>query len=108
MLLLLKLLLGSFRRLFSSRRNLWLENLAMRQQLMVFNRRRSRPKIGDLDRLFWLVARCFWVPGGQLSSSSLLKRQCVGIESASASIGVGSPAMDKRLVASGSVRNCAI
>jgi hypothetical protein len=57
---LLRLLLGSFRHLFSSRRNLWLENLALRQQLMVFKRRRSRPKIGNLDKLFWLVARCFW------------------------------------------------
>src|SRR5260370_42527816 len=56
---LLRLLLGSLRRLFSSRRNLWLENLALRQQLMVF-KRRSRPKIGNLDKLFWLVARCFW------------------------------------------------
>src|SRR5258708_2874225 len=57
---LLRLLLGSLRRLFSSRRNLWLENLALRQQLMVFKPRRSRPKIGNLDKLFWLVARRFW------------------------------------------------
>src|SRR5260370_32545257 len=57
---LLRLLLGSFRRLFSSRRNLWLENLALRQQLMVFQRHGSRPKIGNLDNLCGLVARCFW------------------------------------------------
>src|SRR5260221_8089678 len=57
---LLRLLLGSFRRLLSSRRNLWLENLALRQQLMIFKRRRSWPKIGNLNRLFWLVARRFW------------------------------------------------
>ena len=60
MLRLLRLLLGSFRRLFSSRRNLWLENLALRQQLMVFQRHGSRPKIGNLDKLFWLLARRFW------------------------------------------------
>ncbi len=45
---LLRLLLGSLRRLFSSRRNLWLENLALRQQLMAFQRHGSRPKIGRL------------------------------------------------------------
>jgi hypothetical protein len=60
MLRLLRLLLGSFRRIFSSRRNLWLENLALRQQLMVFKRHDSRPKIGNLDKLFWLVTRRFW------------------------------------------------
>src|SRR5258707_7897015 len=57
---LLRLLLGSLRRLFSSRRNLWLENLALRQQLMAFQRHGSRPKIGNLDKLFWLLARRFW------------------------------------------------
>ena len=57
---LLRLLLGSFRRLLSSRRNLWLENLALRQQLMAFQRHGSRPKIGNLDKLFRLLARRFW------------------------------------------------
>jgi len=43
---LLGLLLGSFRRLFSFRRHLLLENLALPQQLMVFKRHNSRPKMG--------------------------------------------------------------
>src|SRR5258708_21832187 len=60
MLRLLRLLLGSFRRLLSSRRDLLFENLALRQQLMVFKRHDSRPKIGSLDKLFWVVTRRLW------------------------------------------------
>jgi hypothetical protein len=58
MLRLLALLLGLFRRLVRSRRDLLLEDLALRQQLMVFKRRNSRSKIGGLDKLFcWAFRR---------------------------------------------------
>src|SRR5713101_6198779 len=60
MLRLLGLLLGSFRRLFSFRRHLLLENLALRQQLMVFKRHDSRPKMGWPDKLFWVMTRRLW------------------------------------------------
>ena len=37
-----------------------LENLALRQQLAVLKRKHPRPKLGPLDKLFWLLARRFW------------------------------------------------
>lgn len=60
MLRLLRLLIGLMRRLFSSRRDLLLENMALRQQLVVFKRRDSRPKVGWPDKLFWVIARRLW------------------------------------------------
>jgi hypothetical protein len=43
MLCTLKLLLGSLTKLLYSRRNLLLENLALRQQLAVLARKKQRP-----------------------------------------------------------------
>jgi putative transposase len=60
MLQYLTLCLGIFLRLFCSRRTLLLENLALRQQLVVLKRRRPRPRLSSFDRLFWIVARRFW------------------------------------------------
>ena len=37
-----------------------LENLALRQQLAVFKRKQPRPRLGAMDKLFWVVARRFW------------------------------------------------
>jgi hypothetical protein len=56
----LLLWLGAILRLFRSRRDLLVENLALRQQLTVFKRRNRRPKLAVLDKLFWVLARCFW------------------------------------------------
>jgi hypothetical protein len=39
--------------LFVPRHNLALEAAALRQQLAVFKRKRLRPKLNRLDRLFW-------------------------------------------------------
>src|SRR5215831_10021525 len=47
-------------RLFCSRQNLLLENLALRQQLVVLKRRHPRPRLDLLDRLFWLLVRRCW------------------------------------------------
>jgi putative transposase len=55
-----RLWLGAFYRIFCTRRSLMLENLALRQQLAVLKRRHPRPKIGPLDKLFWVVVRGFW------------------------------------------------
>jgi len=51
---------GAALRIFRSRQNLLLENLALRQQLVVLKRRHPKPKLGLLDRLFWVAARRFW------------------------------------------------
>ena len=37
-----------------------LENLALRQQLAVFKRQQPRPRLGAIDKLFWVLARRFW------------------------------------------------
>jgi len=60
MLDLYRLWFGAVFRIFRTRRRLMLENLALRQQLAVLKRKHSRPKLGPLDKLFWLLARRFW------------------------------------------------
>src|SRR4030088_2921771 len=52
--------LGTLVRLLRARRSLLLENLALRQQLAVLKRRHPRPRLGLLDRLFWVAVRRFW------------------------------------------------
>ena len=47
-------------RLFRERRNLLLENLALRQQLVALKRRHPRPSLGLFDKLFWVVALRVW------------------------------------------------
>src|ERR1700751_978913 len=55
-----RLSLGLVARCFRSRRGLLLENLALRQQLAVLKRRRARPRIGAVHKIFWVCARGFW------------------------------------------------
>jgi hypothetical protein len=47
-------------RLFRSRRVLVIENLALRQQLAVFKRQHSRPRLAAVDKFFWVFLRRFW------------------------------------------------
>jgi hypothetical protein len=37
-----------------------LENLALRQQLAALKRKHPKPRLGPLDKLFWVAARCLW------------------------------------------------
>src|ERR1700680_1219483 len=60
MLQILRLVLGTITRLFSTRRSLVLENLALRQQLVVFKRRHRKPRLSLFDKLFWVAARQVW------------------------------------------------
>jgi len=57
---LLKLMFGLAFRAFRCRRDLLLENLALRQQILVFERRSLRLKLPAIDKLFWVVARKLW------------------------------------------------
>src|SRR5690348_720728 len=43
------------------RRDLALENLALRQQLGVL-KRKGVPRLRKKDRLFWVVLSCLWAP----------------------------------------------
>ena len=53
-------LVRSLIRLLYCRRDLLLENLALRQQLAVLKARNPRPGLSASDKLFWLLARRFW------------------------------------------------
>jgi hypothetical protein len=57
------LLLGAIWRVFSARRDLLLENLALRQQLAALKRRHPRPRLTVLDKAFWILAHLFWSAG---------------------------------------------
>ena len=56
----LRLLFVALARSFRSRRDLLLENLALRQQLAVLRRRHPQPRFAGSDRLFWVMLRRIW------------------------------------------------
>jgi putative transposase len=60
MVLLLRLLSILSVRFLCSRRDLLLENLALRQQLNVLRRRHPQPRFAASDRLFWVMLRRLW------------------------------------------------
>ena len=60
MLSLLFAFLTAARVSFRSRTDTALEVLALRQQLGVLKRKRSRPRLGASDRLFWVLLRQLW------------------------------------------------
>ena len=53
-------LIAAARGLFRSRTDIALEILALRQQVAVLKRKRPRPRLSPLDRLFWTVLRTTW------------------------------------------------
>jgi len=57
---------GTLLRLFCPRRSLLLENLALRQQVVVLKRRHRRQKLDLCDKLFWLLVRRCWSGKDQL------------------------------------------
>ncbi len=59
-MLYLRLLAATIRRVTRSRGDLLLENLALRQQLAIYQRRAYRPRLTDRDRRFWSVLARSW------------------------------------------------
>ena len=53
-------LIAAARVFFRSRADIALEVLALRQQIGVLKRKRPRPRLSPLDRLFWTVLRTTW------------------------------------------------
>src|SRR5258707_1500818 len=53
-------LLGALRASLKTRTDLALENLALRQQLVLLRRRSKQPQFERLDRLFWLWLSHQW------------------------------------------------
>src|SRR5260221_7181500 len=56
----LRLFLGLLVRSLHSRHHLLLENLALRQQVLVLARHRPRPRFPNADRFLWVMSRRFW------------------------------------------------
>lgn len=54
--------------LFGGHRHLALENLALRQQLAVYQRTATRPPLRRADRLFWVGLARVWAGGGHSPS----------------------------------------
>src|SRR5213594_2242900 len=52
--------LGTLRSAVRTRRELALENLALRQQLAVWKARQPRPRLTERDRIFWIVLSRLW------------------------------------------------
>ena len=56
----LGILLGTLKSALRSRRELALENLALRQQLAAVKLRHPKPRLTDTDRLFWVLLSRVW------------------------------------------------
>ena len=72
-----------------SRHDLAMETAALRQQLAVYKRKQPRPKLSQVDRLFWVVVRRIGTTGPQPSFSSSPTRYSRGIAPVSACSGDG-------------------
>ena len=51
---------AAFGSLFRDRRALVLENLALRQQLVVYKREKKRPRLRSSDQAFWVWLSRIW------------------------------------------------
>jgi len=63
MMCLLALLVVLFIRICRSRRDLLLENMALRQQLVVLKQRYPRAQVSTFGKLFWVILRRLWRGG---------------------------------------------
>jgi transposase InsO family protein len=59
-------LLAAARVFFRSRHDTVLEILALRQQVAVLKRKRPRPRLNQMDRLFWTTLRQVWSRWGEV------------------------------------------
>jgi transposase InsO family protein len=71
----LRLLGWLLRALLARRKDLVLENLALRQQLALYQRRRPRPRARPIDRLFWVGLSRLW--GGWCSALAAFQPETV-------------------------------
>jgi hypothetical protein len=56
----LGIVLGTLRSAVRTQRELALENLALRQQLAVCKARQPRPRLTEIDRIFWVLLSRLW------------------------------------------------
>jgi putative transposase len=91
----LRHLLGWIVIALSSREDLLLENLALRQQLVALHAKRPRRRLTALHKRFWVVLRNSELDGKGISSWLHPERLLVGIGLALGCIGNGSPEPDR-------------
>ena len=53
----MQMMFALLRTLFANRADLAAENLALRQQLAILNRKSQRPRLNDIDRAFWAAMK---------------------------------------------------
>jgi hypothetical protein len=56
----IRILIAALRSALLTRRDLALENLALRQQLAVYKEAHPRPRLTDADRQFWVLLSRIW------------------------------------------------
>lgn len=61
MLTLIVALSANLRHVFSARIDLLLENAALRQQLVIYQRSSARPRLTTVDRLIWILLSLSWL-----------------------------------------------
>ncbi len=71
----MSLLVCALRRLATSRANLLAENLALRQQLAIYQRMAKRPKLRPRDRVFWVWL--YWLWSGWRSALMIVRPETV-------------------------------
>jgi hypothetical protein len=76
-------------RFFRSRRDLLLENVALRQQLAVLKVRHPQPRFAASDKLFWVILCRLW-PGWKQALILVPPETVVGWHRAGFCIGSGS------------------
>ena len=62
------IILAMFRDLLRARADLLLENLALRQQILVLQRANPKPPFNNRDRAFWILLCRWW--GGPASTAN--------------------------------------
>src|SRR5712692_9203019 len=87
-------LLGSLRSALRARRNLVLENLALRQQLALLRQRSKRPRFGRFDQLFWVHLFGAGCAGAMFCTWYGPKPLSAGIARGSAPSGLGSRSVE--------------
>src|SRR5256885_6035130 len=86
---LLLALLGTLRAALKGRTDLVLENLALRQQLALLRRRSKRPRVGLLDRVFWIWLSQWWTVAGSAPCRSAADRDSLAPAGVSPALGMG-------------------
>ena len=103
----LRLFFGLLSRCVSSRRDLLLENLALRQQLAVLKARHPQPRFAAPDKLFWVLLRGLW-PGWKQALVLMQPETVVGWHRAGFKLtGSGYPVIAPLAVGDVSVKNFA-